>query len=288
MNGIIVVNKEPNYTSRDVVNVLNKVLNTKKIGHTGTLDPMASGVLVICIGEATKLVDMITAYDKEYIAGVKLGIETDTLDTSGNILTSKVTNLHKGDIATCLIKMIGKYDQEAPKYSAIKINGKKLYEYARENIDIELPKREVEIKSLDIISDIDNNNDETNFVIKTTVSKGTYIRSLIRDIAVSLNTVGVMSSLIRTRQGNFKIEVAYKLDDIKTGHYQMLSIKEVLSDYKQVILDDSNRNKVLNGSSIDNVYSSNKVLFLKDENKEAAIYEAVGDQLKPVRIFNID
>ena len=145
MNGILVVNKEKDYTSRDVVNILTKELNTKKIGHTGTLDPLAIGVLVICIGKYTKLVSEITSYDKEYIAQIKLGIKTDTGDITGNVLEEKEFNVTEDEIIKVLNSFLGKSIQTVPKYSAIKINGKKLYEYARNNEEVERPLREIEI-----------------------------------------------------------------------------------------------------------------------------------------------
>lgn len=174
IDGIIVVNKNAGMTSRDVVNVLCKIFNTKKIGHTGTLDPIATGVLVIAIGKYTKLVDKITSLDKEYIAKVKLGIKTDTLDITGNILEKRKCNVYKEALINTLNSFVGSYNQVVPKYSAIKINGKKLYEYARRNIEINLPSRKVEIKNIELL---EFNND--SFTFKTKVSKGTYIRSLI-------------------------------------------------------------------------------------------------------------
>ena len=150
MNGILVVNKEPNMTSRDVVNILTKFFNTKKIGHTGTLDPIAEGVLVICLGKYTKLCDLLTSKYKEYIATIKLGIKTDTLDITGNVLEeSKVPNITEEQIKEVLNSFLGKSIQETPIYSAVKVTGKKLYEYAREGKSVELPKREIDIKSIE-------------------------------------------------------------------------------------------------------------------------------------------
>ncbi len=146
MNGFLIINKPVGYTSRDVVNIVGKSLKTKKVGHTGTLDPIASGVLVICIGRYTKLVDHLTSLEKEYIAEIKLGVMTDTLDITGNILEEKDFNLTKEQITETLKKFIGKYKMEVPIYSAIKVKGKKLYEYARKNIEVELPVKEVDIK----------------------------------------------------------------------------------------------------------------------------------------------
>ena len=135
MNGILIVNKETGYTSRDVVNIVSKVLGTKKVGHTGTLDPMASGVLVLCVGNALKLCEMLTNHDKEYIAGITLGIETDTLDMEGTVLSTKIVDIDKNKIIDAVNSFKGSYMQEVPKYSAVKVNGKKLYEYARNGID---------------------------------------------------------------------------------------------------------------------------------------------------------
>lgn len=140
-NGILMVNKPSGITSRDVINIVGKTLNTKKVGHTGTLDPMATGVLVLCLGNALKVCELITANDKEYIAKVILGIETETLDTTSPIINTKKTNITKEEIEKVLNSFKGSYLQEVPKYSAVKINGKKLYEYAREGKEIELPKK---------------------------------------------------------------------------------------------------------------------------------------------------
>ena len=214
MNGIVLVNKPANLTSRDVVNLVSKKLNIKKIGHTGTLDPLATGVLVLTVNQATKISELITSYDKEYIAEVVLGIETDTLDITGNILKETKTRFTKKEIEIVLNKMIGFYDQEVPIYSAVKINGKRLYEYARSNEEVLLPKRLVNIKSLELVSDIDYIDNKTVFKIKCLVSKGTYIRSLIKDLASNLNTIGTMKNLTRTKQGNFKIEDSVLLSEV--------------------------------------------------------------------------
>ena len=151
MNGILLVNKPAGITSRDVVNKVGKILGTKKIGHTGTLDPMATGVLVLCIGSATKLVEILTSTNKEYEAEMILGISTDTYDITGNILEDSKVIKSKEDVNKAISSMKGTCLQEVPIYSAVKIDGKKLYEYARENKEIELPKREVTISSIDLL-----------------------------------------------------------------------------------------------------------------------------------------
>ena len=151
MNGILLVNKPIDYTSRDVVNKLTKILKTKKIGHTGTLDPIATGVLVVCVGNTTKLCEILTSEYKEYIATIKLGIKTDTLDTTGTIIEEKDYNVTEEQIKEVLNSFLGDSIQTTPIYSAVKVNGKKLYEYARIGIELELPKKEIEVYDIELI-----------------------------------------------------------------------------------------------------------------------------------------
>lgn len=271
-NGILIVNKPSGITSRDVVNIVGKTLNTKKVGHTGTLDPMATGVLVLCLGNALKVCELITANDKEYIAKVILGIETETLDTTSPIINTKKTNITKEEIEKVLNSFKGSYLQEVPKYSAVKINGKKLYEYAREGKEIELPKKMVTIYDIQLISDITYYNDTTSFYIKTTVSKGTYIRSLIRDIGYKLNTYGCMDSLERTRQGIFNIDNSYTLEEIKNNNYKLLSIEESLPNIPLVEVDNKTLFKIRNGVKLKKFFTGDMVI-IKDKNKVVAIYK---------------
>lgn len=272
-NAIIVVNKPSNYTSRDIVNIVGKTLNTKKIGHTGTLDPLASGVLVLLTGRYTKLADMLTSLNKEYIAEIKLGIKTDTLDITGNILEQQNFNITKQQIINVLSSFIGTYHMEVPLYSAIKINGKKLYEYARNNENIELPTKDVQIYNLELLAFKD---DIIKF--KAKVEKGTYIRSLIRDICTSLNTIGTMNSLIRTKQGNFKLEDAFTLEDIKNNKYKYLNIKEALN-IPTYELNAEELKKVLNGNEI-NIKQNESYLLLTKSKEEIAIYQKDNDKYK--------
>lgn len=271
-NGILMVNKPSGITSRDVVNIVGKTLNTKKVGHTGTLDPMATGVLVLCLGNALKVCELITANDKEYIAKVILGIETETLDTTSPIINTKKTNITKEEIEKALNSFKGSYLQEVPKYSAVKINGKKLYEYAREGKEIELPKKMVTIYDIQLISDITYYNDTTSFYIKTTVSKGTYIRSLIRDIGYKLNTYGCMDSLERTRQGIFNIDNSYTLEEIKNNNYKLLSIEKSLPNIPLVEVDNKTLFKIRNGVKLKKFFTGDMAI-IKDKNKVVAIYK---------------
>ena len=275
MNGLVVVNKEKNKTSRDVVNELTHLLSTKKIGHTGTLDPIATGVLVCLIGKYTKLVPLITSLDKEYIAEVKLGIKTDTGDITGNILEEKDFNITKDDILKVFKEFPKSYEQVVPAYSAAKINGKKLYEYARSGEVINLPKRKVNIYSLELL---DFNNDIITF--KTHVSKGTYIRSLINDLCEKLNTIGTMNNLKRTKQGNFDINNSYTIEDLKNNNYKLLNIKEFLN-YPVIEINDSLIKQITNGSKIDNIFNIEDKVIFTYQNKDIAIYENVDNMLKP-------
>ena len=288
MNGIIVVNKEKGFTSRDMVNKVGKILGVKKIGHTGTLDPLATGVLVMCLGKCTGLVDMITSDYKEYIAGVRLGIMTDTLDITGSVLNDCDVKFSSNDIKKAISSMIGEYYQEVPKYSAVKINGRKLYEYARGGIDVELPKRFVNIKNIELVSDVLYVDGYIDFKIKCLVSKGTYIRSLIRDIASKLGTIGVMSSLVRTKQGNFDIFNSYSISDIENGDYRIIGLSEFFNDKYRVIVDSKLEKYVLNGSLVDNVYGEDEVLFVDSLGMVLALYHVYDkdkSKLKPYKMF---
>ena len=287
MDGIVLINKEKNCTSRNVVNQVSKILKIKRIGHTGTLDPIATGVLVLCIGKATKLVEVITSYDKEYEAEVILGIKTDTKDITGKILKEEKAIISKENIEECLKKMIGIYNQTVPIYSAVKINGKKLYEYARNNEEIELPKRKVTIKELKLISDITYEKEKTKFKIKCHVSKGTYIRSLIEDIAANLNTIGTMENLKRTKQGNFQIANANTIKDIENNKFKIYPIEEILEKFYKIEMTDDLYFKIKNGSIIKNNYDHDIVAFTKN-NKIVAIYKEYSKDktlLKPWKMF---
>lgn len=279
MDALLIVNKGKNKTSRDVVNELNHIFNTKKIGHTGTLDPLATGVLVCLIGKYTKLVNLITSYDKEYIAEIKLGIKTDTGDITGNIISTDNSNVSVDMIKEVFANFPRVYNQEVPIYSAVKINGKKLYDYARSNIPVNLPKREVHIYSLELLSY------ENNIItFKTKVSKGTYIRSLINDLTNYLNTVGTMNNLIRTKQGYFNITDSYTIEDIKNGNYKLLNIKNFLN-YPVIELPDTLIKKVSNGSSIPNSFNIKDKVIFTYQNQDIAIYEVNNECLKPYIIL---
>ena len=278
-SGVIVVNKEKDMTSFDVVNEISHLFGIKKVGHTGTLDPMAEGILIICIGKATKIVELLTAKDKEYVAGVKLGIKTDSYDITGNILdTKEVKDIE--NLEEVILSYKKTYLQEVPIYSAVKVDGKKLYEYARNNKEVELPKKEVTIKEIELLE-----KDKDTFIIKTLVSKGTYIRSLINDIGNSLNIYATMTSLNRTKQGKVTINDSYKLNDIKSNNFKYYKIEEVL-EYPIIKVDEDLEFKIKNGVKIKNTFEiENKVLFINKNNKLLGIYEKNNEELKVWKNF---
>ena len=288
MNGIIVIDKPKDYTSRDIVNIVSKKLNTKKVGHTGTLDPLATGVLVLPIGRALKVSELLTSNAKEYIAEVILGYETDMLDITGTEIKRNIPSVTKEELLKVLKSYIGKYNQEVPLYSAVKVGGRKLYEYARSGTPVIPPSKEVEVYSLELISDLKHINGAVEFTIRCEVSKGTYIRSLIRDIAYSLNTYGTMKNLIRTRQGIFTLKDAYTLKDIEENNYKLLSIKECLPNIKTTVIEEPLLTKVKNGMVLDKFFKENMSLLLDKEGKEIAIYIASGDnKVKPYKMIEV-
>lgn len=217
MNGIINVFKEKGYTSFDVCAKLRRILKTKKIGHTGTLDPDAQGVLPVCVGNATKLCDMLTDKDKVYEAVLILGITTDTEDETGRILSTKEVTAQEEEVAKVIKGFIGPYQQIPPMYSAIKVNGQRLYELARQGKVIERKSRLVTIHAIDIL---DVTRDQNSLAVKevrmrVSCSKGTYIRTLCKDIGEKLHVGGCMKSLLRTQVSVFQLEHSLKLDKIQ-------------------------------------------------------------------------
>lgn len=288
MNGILIVNKPKNYTSRDVVNIVGQKFNTKKVGHTGTLDPLATGVLVLCLGNHLKISELLTAYTKEYIAKIVLGIETDTLDITGNIVNEEYKNNYtKDDIEKVLSTFIGKIKQQVPKYSAVKVKGKKLYEYARNNIEVDLPTKIVEIYSLELIDTPSIVDNHLEFTIKCQVSKGTYIRSLVRDIGLKLNTIATMKELNRTKQGDFKLENSYTLKDIEENKYKILKMQKILNIEKTQV-DDELASKIKNGQILKKFFKTDKCLILDKNNNPLGIYQIYqkdNTKVKPWKMF---
>lgn len=266
MNGIIIVNKPQGFTSQDVVSKIKKILNEKKAGHTGTLDPLATGVLPVLLGNSTKLSKYLVEHDKIYVAKIRLGEKTETGDSEGKIIEEKnVPELSVSKVENVLNSFLGKQMQLPPMYSAIKVNGKKLYEYARNGQTADIPEREIELYSISLIS---FENNEIEFEVK--VSKGTYIRTLCEDIAKALGTVGFMAKLQRTIVDRFKIEDSYTFEQIEKGNYKLWTMEEIFKELPKLELNDRKRELFLNGvmltfeveEGVYNIYSSGKYIGL--------------------------
>lgn len=279
MDGIINVYKEAGFTSHDVVAKLRGILHQKKIGHTGTLDPEATGVLPVCCGKATKVCELLTDKDKSYRAVCRLGIETDTQDLTGNILNKYDTgDLTEENIRKCVSEFQGDIMQIPPMYSALKVNGKKLYELAREGKTIERKARPVHIDSIDIIDiDLDNNT----FTMDVTCSKGTYIRTLCHDIGKKLGIAAAMESLIRTRVSIFELENAMTLSQIQQLadegmdrlEEKITKVDSLFPDYPKLYVNERGAKYLSNGNSLkkkDFLYSDK--IMVKD-NQSVLIYD---------------
>ena len=251
-NGVLIIRKEKGYTSNDVVQVLRGILKQKKIGHTGTLDPDAEGVLPVCLGHATKLAEMLTAQEKEYEAGIRLGITTDTQDMTGNVLQESSMQIGFEQLKAAADSFLGDYMQTPPMYSAVKIGGKKLYEIARKGREIDRPARKVTIYSLEL-ADYDFPQARLN----VSCSKGTYIRTLCHDIGQKLGCGACMSSLVRIRSGRFTLDQALTLNQVKAmkeaGEIEekILSLEELLSDLPAIRVSSPGAHRMLrNGNRI--------------------------------------
>ena len=252
-NGIMNVYKEAGYTSHDVVARLRGICKMKKIGHTGTLDPQAAGVLPVCFGSGTKLCDMLTDWDKEYIAVMRLGVVTDTQDMTGKIMrqcgAEQIRELDEESVRAAVIPFLGEYEQIPPMYSALKVNGRKLYELAREGKEIERKPRKVQIKELEILE-----YDLPHIKMRVVCSKGTYIRTLCHDIGDRLGCGGAMEALIRSRVGIFCIEEALTLGEIEKLAKQhtiegvIIKPDAVFADDQAVVVTKEGRRLVENGN----------------------------------------
>ena len=277
MNNVLYVNKPRGMTSFDVCFKLRKVLNTKKIGHTGTLDPMAEGVMVVLYDNATKANQFLVSHNKKYHAHVILGVETDTLDITGNIINRCDFILpEKERIIEVLNSFKGRSLQEVPITSAVKVDGKRLYQYQRENIDVKLPIREIEVLSIELDSIYKN-----GFSFICEVSSGTYIRALVRDILSILDLKGCLSALKRTSLGDVKIEECDNLNDILDGKYHTHSLYEIMSRQFKTI-EYPKIEDIKNGKRIKLDIDDDEVLIV--EGREVvAIYKKGKDDYRCLR-----
>ncbi|MDD3026736.1 MAG: tRNA pseudouridine(55) synthase TruB [Erysipelotrichaceae bacterium] len=266
MNGIILINKEKGYTSHDVVNIARKVLHTKKVGHGGTLDPDATGLLVLCVNKATKALQFISNDAKVYQAKLTLGLASDTFDISGEILErQEVRQYSREEIVQALESFLGQSEQVPPIYSALKVKGKKLYEYARNNEAVEIEPRQITITAIELIGYQDN-----VIEFKVACSKGTYIRSLCVDIAAKLGTIGLMSDLVRLQAGSFSLEDAVTIEQFKNNEYEILPIESALKGYPAITVDEK---IVIHGKPIESNLQGDVAVY-NDQGKILAIYRS--------------
>ena len=268
MEGIIVVNKPKGITSFDVIRKLKKILKTKKIGHTGTLDPLATGLMLICIGKATKLASDLEAKAKVYIANFDIGYATDTYDIEGKKIVENIIDVSKEDLEQSIKKFIGNIKQVPPMYSAIKIDGNKLYHLARKGIEVERPERDVTIEYINLLDFKDN-----KAKIETKVSKGCYIRSLIYDIGQDLGTYATMTALQRKQVGDYSLEDSYSLEQIEemvlNNDFKFLkTVEEIFSYDKYSLQTEKELTLYKNGNTVkikENLENKKYRIYFQDE-----------------------
>ncbi|WP_028042210.1 tRNA pseudouridine(55) synthase TruB [Candidatus Stoquefichus massiliensis] len=275
MDGILLINKTAGMTSHDVVNQVRRLLHTKKVGHCGTLDPDATGVLVLCIGKATKALQFLMSEEKEYIATLSLGSSTDTYDSSGTVIETKSFNGIE-NIETILQSFVGQQKQLPPMYSAIKVNGKKLYEYARKGETVEVEARDITIHEIELLK-----QDNHILTLRVKCSKGTYIRSLCVDIARTFGYPGHMAHLVRNQSGHFRLSDCVTLDDVEKGQYRLLSLEEAFKHFQHYIIEDENI--VIHGKKMKSDID-HQVVVVNKEGKVLAVYGPDGQgYLKSIR-----
>ena len=297
MDGIINVYKEKGFTSHDVVAKLRGILHIKKIGHTGTLDPYAVGVLPVCIGKGTKLCDMITDTDKTYEAVMLLGISTDTQDISGNVLSKKDVAVDEKTLIETVDSFVGEYKQIPPMYSAIKVNGRKLYQLAREGIEIERSPRDVYIRSIHI-NDMNLQDGEPSVTMTVSCSKGTYIRTLCHDIGEKLGCGACMKSLSRTRVGRFYIDDSFTINQIAALNLKgelssIVAPVDSMFDYPRIQINKEYDKLLYNGNLLPlsagkalDVGLADKVRIYNESGEFIGIYSMDDSGYKPVKIFS--
>lgn len=274
-NGVLNIYKEKGFTSHDVVAKMRGILQQKKIGHTGTLDPDAVGVLPVCLGNATRLADMLTDRDKEYEAAMRLGVKTDTQDLSGTVLEEKPVAVSEAEVETVIQSFAGSYEQVPPMYSALKVNGKRLYELAREGREVERRPRSVSLYRIEILS-----MQMPEVSIRVSCSKGTYIRTLCHDIGEKLGCGAAMSSLKRTKSGCFTLDTAITLSELerlrdeKNVEKVLIPVDAMFDELAQVHVPDIYIKAVQNG----NLFSLHQIMERRmfGPNEEVRVYDGTG------------
>ncbi len=296
IHGIVIIHKEKGFTSHDVVAKLRGICGQKKIGHTGTLDPEATGVLPVCLGSGTRLCDMLTEKDKEYVAGLMLGVETDTQDLTGTVLSRHPVEVSQEQVREAVLSFQGSYRQVPPMYSALKVNGRKLYELAREGREVERRAREVQIEEIEILQ-----MQLPAVRFRVVCSKGTYIRTLCADIGHRLGCGGAMESLLRTRVGKFSLKDALTLGQLQElkdqgrlpeavapveSVFEGCPVLHVRSDLER-LLDNGNPLTVEQTAEKERYAPGRWVRVCRPDNRFAGIYayDKNRDRYQPVKMF---
>ncbi len=293
MDGVLNIYKEKGYTSHDVVAKLRGILHQKKIGHTGTLDPDATGVLPVCLGKATKLCDLLTDHSKTYRAVLLLGVTTDTQDLSGTVLekasNEKMVDITADTVKNTIMHYVGQYQQIPPMYSALKVNGKKLYELARAGIEVERKARTVEIEEIKILD-----MQLPEITMEVSCSKGTYIRTLCHDIGQDLGVGGAMKELVRTRVERFEIEEALTLSEVEALRdaavleQHIISVEDMFDSYPKIIVGASMDRLIQNGNRFsrnDEYTEGTQVRVYDSQGHFAGIYIRQQSDYRPVKMF---
>ena len=295
MNGVILIHKEKDFTSFDVVAVVRKLTGQKKVGHTGTLDPNATGVLPVLLGTATKAQDIIPCHDKKYRADFRLGIATDTLDIWGEVIEQKPANVTADEIEKALRCFRGEIEQLPPMYSAVSVGGKRLYQYAREGKEVERRPRRVNVYSLELLSFDESSQSGT---LDIYCSNGTYIRTIIDDLAHALGTVGVMTDLVRYEACGYPLDDCMTLDELRqridSGDNSFLhSVESIFMAYDEVVVSDKQAHRFVNGNPLDIVRTplrdraEDKKIFRVKDRQGAFLSLGIidGDSLKLYKHF---
>lgn len=286
LNGIMLIDKPCDWTSHDVVGKLRGILHERRIGHSGTLDPMATGLLVVFVGRATRTVEFAEADSKEYIAGLRLGISTDTQDITGNTLKSSNSLPSKAELEQALSAFKGEISQIPPMYSAIKVGGRKLYELARRGESVERKPRRVTIDKLDIIGE-----DDGDYILDVVCSKGTYIRTLCNDIGDTLGCGGCMSSLRRVKAGAFSIEKAHTIDEIQAAADNggldeiIIPVDRLFSAYPELTVRDTAEKKLRNGNVIKLAAPNGTYRVYTETGGFLLLGEVADNKLKTIKSF---
>jgi tRNA pseudouridine55 synthase len=286
MNGILLINKEKGMTSHDVVHQIKKILNINKIGHVGTLDPNATGLLVVLLNEATKLADYLVEDQKEYVAEIVIGESTATEDGEGQVTEEKMVS-DLGDVDVVLSAFLGKQNQVPPMYSAIKLQGKKLYELARKGLIIERKPREIEIFMIKRTSVVEYQGGRARFSFYVKASKGTYVRTLCVDIGKRLDYPARMGELNRLSSGKFNLLNAFSLDDVRSGNYQLVDMIKALDGYPQIDINDDQKKRIGDGVTLDpaELRCDLPLVVLKQDQQLLGIYKLESGKYRAKRVW---